>query len=320
MLNVKPSERPSCEQILHMPAVEEHLTEEDDGDMNIELLNTIKIPRNMKLLQGKLPKSQYEEDKEEELDDVGDLIEESKKYKPSSKNAYMNYVAPVTATSKDADPILKEIQSKHNLEGHNEIIKDIQKKKRKNPKTTPMNLVPLRTKAKKYEMYRDLTKNKDKYDISKKRNYANIHQKYMERAKEVEAQEQKLKKELQYRIQDPELPDIYTKGRIGVQRVNYDPRHDSRKNHHGSSQKYLGRSENTRKPSLMMQPRILQHKKDGMNSRADIVDSLPPPSSKGISPSKYKPNPYKNIYSMKANKLAKLKGLPPASKYSGILF
>ena len=74
LLAVKPSKRPSCEQILHMPAVEEHLIEDNDEDINKELLNTIKIPRNMKLLIGKLPKSQYEDEKLEEMDDVGDLF------------------------------------------------------------------------------------------------------------------------------------------------------------------------------------------------------------------------------------------------------
>lgn len=76
LLTVKPSERPSCDQILHMPAVEEHMTAEDDQVLNQELLNTIKIPRNMKLLQGKLPKSQYEEDKLEEMDYVKDLTDQ----------------------------------------------------------------------------------------------------------------------------------------------------------------------------------------------------------------------------------------------------
>jgi len=55
--------RPSCEQILHMPIVEEHLTDEETKEICKDLLNTIKIPRNMSLLQHKLPASQYENDK-----------------------------------------------------------------------------------------------------------------------------------------------------------------------------------------------------------------------------------------------------------------
>jgi len=99
----------------------------------------------------------------------------------------------------------------------------------------------------------------------------------------------------------------------------YDPRYDDNKDYKGGSHKYLGGSENNRKPSLMMQPRIISHmNKESISSRGNAMDSVPPPSSKGISPSRYRPHPYKNIYSVKSNKLQKLRGLPPASKYSGI--
>lgn len=66
LLKVSPLMRPSCEQILHMPAVEEHLTDEETKEICKDLLNTIKIPRNMNLLKGQLPKSQYENDKVDE--------------------------------------------------------------------------------------------------------------------------------------------------------------------------------------------------------------------------------------------------------------
>lgn len=69
LLKVSPLMRPSCEQILHMPAVEEHLTDEETKEICKDLLNTIKIPRNMSLLQQKLPASQYENDKVEEKSD-----------------------------------------------------------------------------------------------------------------------------------------------------------------------------------------------------------------------------------------------------------
>ena len=49
-----------------MPAVEEHLTDEETKEICQELLNTIKIPRNMSLLKNKLPASKYENDKVEE--------------------------------------------------------------------------------------------------------------------------------------------------------------------------------------------------------------------------------------------------------------
>lgn len=69
LLKVSPLMRPSCEQILHMPAVEEHLTDEETKEICKDLLNTIKIPRNMMLLQQKLPASQYQEDKVEEKEE-----------------------------------------------------------------------------------------------------------------------------------------------------------------------------------------------------------------------------------------------------------
>ena len=59
LLQVSPSKRPSCSQILHMPACEEHLLDEENYEINKELLNTIKLPRNLKHLNNRLPKSQY---------------------------------------------------------------------------------------------------------------------------------------------------------------------------------------------------------------------------------------------------------------------
>lgn len=76
LLQVSPLMRPSCEQILHMPAVEEHLTDEETKEICKDLLNTIKIPRNMSLLQQKLPASQYESDKVEEAPPEEEVYEE----------------------------------------------------------------------------------------------------------------------------------------------------------------------------------------------------------------------------------------------------
>jgi len=49
-----------------MPAVEEHLTDEETREICLDLLNTIKIPRNMSLLKQKLPASQFENAKVQE--------------------------------------------------------------------------------------------------------------------------------------------------------------------------------------------------------------------------------------------------------------
>jgi NIMA (never in mitosis gene a)-related kinase len=60
MLQVNPSLRPSCEQILHMPSLDEHIPEEDEYIEENLLLNTIVMPKNLNLLRDKLPKSNYE--------------------------------------------------------------------------------------------------------------------------------------------------------------------------------------------------------------------------------------------------------------------
>jgi len=339
LLKVKPSERPSCEQILHMPSVEEHLTNEDDEALNQELLNTIKIPRNMNLLKGRFPKSQYEDDKLEELDDVADLTSKPEPlhmlptahnnsvtniHDPQSNEEYMQASIPSSSKNKDSDAIIKEIRSRHGLDSQ-AAINECKKKKRKNPRTTPMNPELMSSKPKKYQMYRNLNSQSRKNDVSdlgpRRNNYKNIHEKYMLRAKEIEVQERKVKKELQNRIEDSDLPHIYKKSKVGVQRVLYDPRYESQNSYLKSSHKYGSESENTRKPSLILAPRVVSHNsKESISSRGNILpDSISPPSSKGISPYNYKGHPYKNGYSMKSHKLAKINGLPPSSKYNGKL-
>ena len=70
----------------------------------------------------------------------------------------------------------------------------------------------------------------------------------------------------------------------------------------------------------MLNPRIVSHNsKEGISSRGN--DNVLPPSSKGNSPpGSSASHPYKNLYSVKNHKLAKLNGLPPASsKHNGNL-
>ena len=53
-----------------MPAVEEHLTDDQTREISMKLLQTIKIPRgNMRLARQNLPKSQYVEEQEIEEDE-----------------------------------------------------------------------------------------------------------------------------------------------------------------------------------------------------------------------------------------------------------
>lgn len=325
-----------------MPAVEEHLTVEDENEINQELLNTIKIPRNINLLKDKLPKSQYDEEKAEERDNVDALLDiYENKYlisnhhsnsetniieKPHIKPPMHDDNLPSTTTNKKSESILREIRSRH---GQDEPISEIMKKKRKNPRTTPMNpeLVSIKPNKNKYQMYRNLNSQSSKNELNnddmgnKRINYNNIHEKYMKRAMEIEQQEKKLKNELQNRIEDSELPNIYKKSKIGVQRIAYDPRYDNTREYLKSSHKYGSESENTRKPALMIQPRIVSHNsKESISSRGNIIsESVSPTSQKSLAILEHKLHPYKNEYGSKSYKLAKIKGLPPHMKQNGKL-
>jgi hypothetical protein len=61
-----------------MPAVEEHLTDEQTREISMNLLNTIKIPRgNLRQLNSRLPKSNYEIESEFVNEEVSENEEES---------------------------------------------------------------------------------------------------------------------------------------------------------------------------------------------------------------------------------------------------
>mmetsp|Transcript_52010 Transcript_52010/g.59393 ORF Transcript_52010/g.59393 Transcript_52010/m.59393 type:complete len:614 (-) Transcript_52010:509-2350(-) len=70
MLQVNPTLRPSCDQILQLPSVQKRLTKvsitENNPSSNdsgaINLLNTIKIPKNLNILANRLPKPQYDKE------------------------------------------------------------------------------------------------------------------------------------------------------------------------------------------------------------------------------------------------------------------
>ena len=62
MLQVDPSKRPTTEDLLKLPLLRKRNIENSDEVMESEhLLGTIKLPRNLKQLTDRLPKSQYEE-------------------------------------------------------------------------------------------------------------------------------------------------------------------------------------------------------------------------------------------------------------------
>uniref|UniRef100_A0A7S3IZP4 Uncharacterized protein n=1 Tax=Euplotes harpa TaxID=151035 RepID=A0A7S3IZP4_9SPIT len=124
-------------------------------------------------------------------------------------------------------------------------------------------------------------------------NSKSIHEKYLKRAQEIEEQEKKLKKELQHRIDESELPQISQK-KIGVQRVLYDPRYDD--NYQKLKQAYGSETESKRTPALIIAPRIVSHNsKEGISSRGNLIGNpMTPASTKGIIPPyDYKITPYK---------------------------
>jgi NIMA (never in mitosis gene a)-related kinase 1/4/5 len=68
LLTVDPKNRPNCKQIIHMPVfiakyneIREEKAKEfiDEPSMNDNLLGTIKVPKNLRLLSERLPKSNY---------------------------------------------------------------------------------------------------------------------------------------------------------------------------------------------------------------------------------------------------------------------
>lgn len=194
LLQVSPSKRPSCSQILHMPALEEHMTEEDEYDINQELLNTIKFPRNIKHLNNRLPKSQYKDGREfssqASLERSPELI--SKKSQP---------ILPV---NKSQDNVTDDIQRE--IEKY-EAIAEIErkyggsksrkgKKQRQIPKTTPSSNNGIPNIYNKYkEKARDIAES-----MKKKNNYLMLKEKYSKRAKEVEEYEKREKLLLHKRV------------------------------------------------------------------------------------------------------------------------
>lgn len=121
LLQVSPLKRPSWEQILHMPVVEEHLTDEETKEIWKDLLNTIKIPRNMNLLKDKLPASQYENEKVEE--EVESTYEEDFEPVNSSKHSI-----PPTPDQKENKP--------------NPSLRNLSRGRTDRPKRKPKGLPP----------------------------------------------------------------------------------------------------------------------------------------------------------------------------------
>lgn len=217
LLQVSPSKRPSCNQILHMPAIDEHLNEEDNYELNQELLNTIKFPRNIRHLNNRLPKSKYKGYDEFESHNSSEI--QSRELAPKNSQPVL---APSNITNNASDDIQREIDKY-------EAIREIErkygnptptkgKKQRQVPKTTPssMNGIPNI-----YMKYKDKARGiADSY--KKKDSYIRLKEKYSKRAKEVEEIERKDKLLLNKRIaNDVTRDNSYESAGMYNQRGNY---------------------------------------------------------------------------------------------------
>lgn len=95
LIRVNPKARPSCEEILLMPSVrrkvlELGLLEDDCVDClaGNELLGTIQVPKNLRILRDKLPKPHYQnntQDKEESVPAFGQLARRNRSTKDNSR-------------------------------------------------------------------------------------------------------------------------------------------------------------------------------------------------------------------------------------------
>jgi len=90
-LKVSPSMRPSCDRLLSHPLLlkngKDVIQSLNDIDDTIELLGTIKLPRNIRALQDKLPKAKYREEAKSQDFDHGSLnkLEENDKAVPAKR-------------------------------------------------------------------------------------------------------------------------------------------------------------------------------------------------------------------------------------------
>ena len=95
LLQVDPKKRPSTEQILHMPVfIAKYNESKSDsqglfGNEPLDLIGTIKVPKNLSLLAERLPASQYETDKKAAIkiadhSGLGEITEEDDQFKPKN--------------------------------------------------------------------------------------------------------------------------------------------------------------------------------------------------------------------------------------------
>lgn len=185
-----------------MPAVDEHLADEDTYEISQELLNTIKFPRNIKHLNNRLPKSQYGDSSEygHEPNSEKKLLGSKNSQPLISIEESLNNESEEIKREVDKYEAIAEIERKY---GNNESTRV--KKQRQIPKTTPssINGIPEiynKYKEKARNIAESLQKKKEEEAVLRKHNYMILKEKYMKRAKEVEEIENRDKILLRKRV------------------------------------------------------------------------------------------------------------------------
>ena len=121
-LQISPSARPSCDQLLNHPIVVKHannmesMETEETVSSRMDLLKTIKMPRNPKALIGQLPRANYQSSSlvlDEEMP-----TPKSKKDRAGSANVRIN-----TSHSRDSGSMDVIREGKHPLIAHEESVK-----------------------------------------------------------------------------------------------------------------------------------------------------------------------------------------------------
>lgn len=183
-----------------MPAVDEHLAEEDTYEISQELLNTIKFPRDIKHLNKWLPKSQYGNSSEygnEPLSEKKDLATKNSQPLLSIEESFANE-SEEAKREVDKYEAIAEIERKYGVPESRRV-----KKHRQIPKTTPssVNGIPEiynKYKAKARDIAESLQRKEE--ENTRKNNYNVLKAKYLKRAKEVEEIEKRDKILLHKRI------------------------------------------------------------------------------------------------------------------------
>lgn len=167
-----------------MPVIEDRINVKETYDDSQELLNTIKFPQNIKNLNLRLPKSQYQDN--EELESMPSTEKKSrlmtKISQPILLKESQNNISDDVQRELDKYAAIAEIEKKYADYPYKRS-----RKHKQIPKTTPssQNGIPNL-----YKKYREKAKGIAEA-MQKKQSYLQLKEKYARRAKEVEELEHK---------------------------------------------------------------------------------------------------------------------------------